>query len=310
MNFTQQPRALMMVRPSAFGFNALTAGTNEFQKKPAVDEGIQLQALGEFDRMSDLLRAHEIELHVFQDDKTHVKPDAIFPNNWISFHQDGSVVLYPMMAHNRRTERRMDVVETLKSQFQIHNIIDLSVCEEQSEFLEGTGSVVFDHRNRIAYAARSPRTSEKLVAELCHRLGYKPLVFDAFDHWKQPIYHTNVLLSVGAKFAMVCLDAIISDTDQEALLESFSATGHQVIAISYEQMQAFAGNVLEVMTANNDPVVLLSRTAYNSLIPGQVDALTRFAELLPMEISTIETCGGGSVRCMVAGIHLPERNTL
>jgi hypothetical protein len=310
MKFTQQPRALMMIRPSAFGFNPLTASTNEFQKKPLSSTNIQLSAVREFDRMLGRLYDHQIEVAVFDDAEAPAKPDSIFPNNWISFHEDGKVVLYPMMALNRRSERRMDLVDALKHNFNIQNVIDLTHHESASRFLEGTGSVVFDHVNRIAYAARSPRTSEIVLNELCDILKYIPVVFDALDRKERPVYHTNVVLSIGEKFAVLCLDAVTKEADQEMLLENFSKTGHKVIAISFDQMDAFAGNVLEVMSVKNSPYLLLSQSAFGSLVPGQLNALGEFAELLPIDISTIEKCGGGSVRCMVAGIHSPKRNTL
>jgi hypothetical protein len=304
MKFQQQPHSVLMVRPKSFGFNPETAASNAFQSKGEEDMKI---VLGEFDKMVDLLRAHEISVHVIEDTPEPVKPDAIFPNNWLSLHQDGAAVLYPMMARNRRLERRMDIIEGLKDVFQIHKLIDISKEENHERFLEGTGSIIFDHVNRFAYACRSPRTNESILNELCEKIGYKPIVFDAVDETRKPIYHTNVMMSVCEKFAIVCLDAIQNDADQEKVLENFNNTNRKVISISYDQMKSFAGNVLEVKSQSGENFLLISETALKSLLPGQVNAITQFSEVLPISIPTVEKIGGGGVRCMVAGIHLPFR---
>jgi hypothetical protein len=308
MKFVQQSRSVMMIRPMSFGFNNQTAGSNSFQKSGASADETATKARQEFDTMKDVLLSHEIPVHVFDDDAAIPKPDAIFPNNWISFHPDGTVILYPMLAENRRLERRVDVIEGLKSIYAISKVVDLSGEENNGKFLEGTGSLVFDHVNRIAYANRSQRTNEELVIKVCKEIAYSPLIFDAVDQQGQPIYHTNVLLCVGEKFAVVCLDAIRSDDDQEKLLQSFEKTGHKVVAISYSQMEKFAGNMMEVLSTHSEPFVLMSESAFNCLLPGQLNALAQFAEVLPLRIPTIEQTGGGSVRCMVAGIHLPKQN--
>lgn len=304
MKFTQQPHTLLMVRPASFGFNPETASSNRFQSEHNL---VLENAVNEFDKMVDLLRAHEILVEVVQDTPEPIKPDAIFPNNWISFHEDGTVVIYPMMANNRRIERRKDIIDLIADNFIIKKTIDLSVEEEQEQFLEGTGSLVFDHVNRITYACRSIRTADNLVNKLCSQLNYRSIIFDAVDATGHPIYHTNVMMSVGEKFSVLCLDSIRDEQQQEVLLDSFARTGHKVIAISYQQMNAFAGNIIEVKTANGDSVVLLSQTAFNSLLPGQVNSISTFADLLPISIPTIEKIGGGSVRCMVAGIHLQQK---
>lgn len=311
MKFTQQPHALMMVRPASFGPNSQTSATNTFQQNPGrqtADATARSQA--EFDRMVEVLSAHEIAVHVFNDTASPAKPDAVFPNNWISLHEDGTVVLYPMMAENRRTERNTDIIAQLKRDFVVRRVIDLSEAEKHGSYLEGTGSVVFDHANKIAYACRSPRTDDALVKRLCDELGYKPVIFNAVDENNIAVYHTNVMMCIGAKFAVVCLDAVKDENDQDVLLESFSASEKKVIAISFAQMRAFAGNMIEVLTHDHEPVVLLSETAFQSLLPGQVNAISQFAEMLPLQINTIENVGGGSVRCMVAGIHLPRQNQL
>ncbi|MCI0750907.1 MAG: arginine deiminase-related protein [Flammeovirgaceae bacterium] len=300
----QAPRAVMMIRPAAFGFNSQTAGSNAFQSEVLDVTNVSSKAIDEFDRMVAKLEAHDIDVIIIQDTPIPEKPDAIFPNNWISFQPDGSIVLYPMMAENRRWEVRKDIVEQIEKKFSVTKVIDLSGSANTNIFLEGTGSVVFDHVNKIAYANRSPRTHEQLLRHLCEKISYRYLLFDAVDEKGTSIYHTNVVMCIGATFVTICLDAIKNDEDQEALLERFSQTGHKVVAISYAQMNAFAGNMLEVQTKSGDPVVLLSEKAYQTLLPGQIDVISKHADLIPLTIETIEKVGGGSVRCMVAGIHL------
>lgn len=308
MKFSQAPTSVLMVRPKSFGFNPRTADTNAFQQSVTDDyKSISANALAEFDKMVDLLRSNDIEVLVAEDTDQPEKPDAIFPNNWISFHHDGTVVLYPMLAENRRTERINPVVETVKKNYTINKTIDLTSYEAENKFLEGTGSVVFDYVNKIGYAARSSRTNELVLKDMIDKLGYKSIVFDAVDDQGQAIYHTNVLMCIATDFVIICLDAIQNDDDQEKLLESFSNTGHKVIAISFEQMKQFAGNMMEVKAKSGESFVLLSQKAFHALLPGQLDALSRFVEPIPISIPTIEMVGGGSVRCMVAGIFNPER---
>ena len=309
MKFMQQPHAVFMVRPSSFGFNTQTSSSNFFQSVSS-SANVGSKAIEEFERMVKHLRANDIDVVVFDDTAAPQKPDAIFPNNWISLHEDGTAVLYPMMTENRRWERRADILDALKKDFTISGVVDLTTEENSGKFLEGTGSLVFDHCNKICYASRSPRTNEELVIRLSKSLGYKPVIFSSVDENGNAIYHTNVMMCIGEKFVVLCLDSIKDENDQEKLLESFSSTEHKVIAISFAQMRAFAGNMIEVKTRNNEPVVLLSQTAFDSLLPGQLNAISQFAELLPLEIGTIQTVGGGSVRCMIAGIHSPRRNTI
>lgn len=303
MKFSQAPSSVLMVRPAAFGFNPQTAASNAFQSKQTdSSEEISKKALQEFDQMVDSLRAHDIDVNVIEDTNTPQKPDAVFPNNWISFHGDGTVVLYPMMAENRRLERLNPVLESIRSKFTIQRVIDLTDRENHNQYLEGTGSVVFDYWNKIAYACRSDRTDELVLKDLCQDLGYNAIVFDAVDAMGRPIYHTNVLMCVGTRFAVVCLDAIKSEEDQESLLNSFSQTQHQVVAISYDQLRSFAGNMIEVLSMSGEPTVLLSEKAFQSLLPGQINAISKHTDMIPLSIHTIEQYGGGSVRCMVAGI--------
>jgi len=309
MKFSQAPSSVLMVRPSSFGFNPQTAVTNAFQYDQTESPSeVSRKALVEFDRMVDTLKSHDVEVMVVDDPAEPQKPDAVFPNNWISFHDDGSVILYPMMTENRRLERAIPVIDVLKSKFKVKQIVDFSDYEMKNQFLEGTGSVVFDYQNRIAYACRSARTHEVVLQVLCEKTGFKPVVFDAVDETGQPIYHTNVLMCVGTRFAVVCLDAIKRDEEQEIILAELARTNHQVVSISYEQLRSFAGNMIEVQTKPGELVVLISERAFHSLLPGQMDAISKHAKLIPLSINTIEQYGGGSVRCMVAGIFLPAIN--
>jgi hypothetical protein len=311
MKYRQAPDTLLMIRPMAFSYNIQTAGTNAFQADdgPELSE-IRKRSRGEFDAMVDLLESHDIRVMVVDDTMDPPKPDAVFPNNWISLHEDGKVILYPMMATNRRPERRADIIDLLRKDFEITEVVDLHEEEDRGRFLEGTGSIVFDHLNRAAYACRSPRTDEDLVKTVCAKLGYRAIVFNAVDEKGQPVYHTNVILTIGSRFAVVCLDAIRSDEDQDLVLGSLAAANLKVVAISYEQVRSFAGNMIEVQARDGEECVLVSAQAFAALLPGQVDAITRFAEMIPIDVPTIEKYGGGSVRCMVAGIHLKRKTSL
>jgi hypothetical protein len=308
MKFKQSPSSVLMVRPSAFGYNSETAESNAFQQKGEMDSvEILKKAQTEFDRMVALLESHDVNVYVFPDLPMPKKPDAVFPNNWISFHEDGKVILYPMLAVNRRVERRQDIIDNLQKDFIINETIDLSAHELEGTFLEGTGSIIFDHANRIAYACRSPRTSENLFHQLCSTLNYRPVIFDSMDRNNKPIYHTNVMMAIGTKFVVICLDSIRNESNLDLVLDSFASTGHKVIALNYDQLENFAGNLFELETGNGDKGVLISDRAFKTLLPGQIDAITRSAEMIPVDIKTIETYGGGSVRCMVAGIHLKRK---
>ncbi len=305
MGFSQVPHTIMLVRPAAFGFNPETAASNAFQRPAADSSEVQRKALLEFDRVVALLAANNILTLVFEDTKIPVTTDAVFPNNWITTHEDGRIVLYPMMAPSRRHERRPDIVNKLQEKFQVNEVIDLSSYERQSKYLEGTGSMIFDHVNQIAYACRSDRTHESLFFDLCKQLEYRPILFHATDEDGLPIYHTNVMMWIGESVSGICLDSVHDEAEQDILLNQLAHTGHKVIALSYAQMNAFAGNMFEVRNASDDRFLLLSKAAFDSLLPGQKAEIEKFMHLLPADISTIEECGGGSIRCMVAGIHLP-----
>lgn len=309
IRLAQVPHTILMVRPASFGFNPETASSNAFQKLSDKAELVSLRALEEFDAVVKLLQDKGIEVLVVDDTPYPVTTDAVFPNNWITTHEDGRVLIYPMMAPSRRNERRSDIIDFLKTKYGVSEVIDFSEGERQGKFLEGTGSVIFDHPNRLAYACRSPRTDEGLFKALCETLAYRPILFAAVDNTGIPIYHTNVMMWLGENVAGVCLDSVKSEEDQEEILSSLASTGHKVIALSFEQMNSFAGNMFEVKNTRNDRFLLMSETAYGSLLPGQILEIEKYCEPLVVSIPTIEENGGGSIRCMVAGIHLPLRRT-
>lgn len=297
---------LLMVKPRHFGFNQETAASNAFQQKDWTDE-ILKASLKEFDQVVYLLQQNDIAMECFIDTPHPVKPDAIFPNNWFSAHPDGRVILYPMMAPNRRPERRLDVLDWLKKNFHVSDVIDLAHYEEKNLFLEGTGSICFDHVNKTALASISGRTHETVLRDLCQKVGYDYILFQAHDETEIPIYHTNVMLWMGKQVACICLDSISSETEQDQLLDFFERTQRKVIALSHLQVRAFAGNVIEVFDRSGINHFLMSDTALRSLHTGQVKALELLGDLLTVSIPTIQSVGGGGIRCMVADIHLPPR---
>jgi hypothetical protein len=306
---SQASSAVLMVRPARFGFNIQTAHTNLFQRKGKLElTQIHVNALKEFDEFVRILRANQIEVAVFDDTPNPHKPDAIFPNNWISFHHDGKVVVYPMNAPNRRSERRGDVLVDLQRvyDFDIKEVLDLSYYEQQNIFLEGTGSVVFDYVNKVGYASRSPRTNTLLFENVCDFLDYEPVILNAIDQKGNPVYHTNVWMAIGEGFAVVCLDCLTDKQMQKFLLQKLQGDGLEVIAINYDQLNNFAGNVLQVKNRQGKSFLVLSQTAFHSFTSQQIDRLTHYADLLPIDVNTIEEYGGGSVRCMLAGIYLPK----
>lgn len=305
----QSTNSILLIRPCNFIFNAETAASNAFQNNiEDTNKRIHNSVLNEFENFCTQLSAKGINVTIVNDTANPIKPDAIFPNNWISFHKDGTVVLYPMFATNRRTERRLDIIETLKTNYHVKNIIDFSIFENENEFLEGIGSIVFDHAHKIAYACLSPRTNKGLFIKLCAKLGYTPTHFRACDESGQEIYHTNVMMSIAENIAIICTDSIVSKIEKEHVIQSLVNTGHEIIEISYTQMNHFVGNVLALQTNTGKPLLVLSLTANNFLMPGQKETLQKHYELLTLAIPTIETIGGGSARCMMAEIFLPQKN--
>lgn len=307
MSFSQVPHSILMVRPAAFGFNPETAESNTFQKQSFNKEEVQESALLEFNQVIATLTDKKISTLVVDDTLSPLTTDAIFPNNWITTHEDGKIILYPMMAPSRRLERRDDIVSLLQNKFKVDRVIDLTEKEIQHHFLEGTGSIIFDHPNRIGYACRSDRTHESTFKDLCRDLNYKGILFDAVDETGFPVYHTNVMMWVGESMVGICLDSVKDEGQQELLLTQFRETNHKIIALSHQQMNSFAGNMFEVMNENGEHFLLMSQTAFESLHEGQVREMEKRLTLLPVRISTIEESGGGSIRCMVAGIHLPSK---
>ena len=286
----------------------MTAESNVFQGRSGVTPAEQQQeAAREFDALVDALRAAKIEVVVVDDTTEPHTPDSIFPNNWVSFHADGRVVLYPMEAVNRRTERRPDIVERLVDEFgfQVTEVLDLSEHENSGHYLEGTGSMVLDRVNRVAYACLSSRTQLDPLGDFAQRMGYDVVAFDAVDKDGVPIYHTNVLMNIGEALAVICDEAIVRDEQRDAVMTRLRDSGHDVVSISYDQLDAFAGNMLELRSKEGDRVLAMSSQAWNSLDAEQRKALQENGKIVSSPINNIESSAGGSVRCMLAEIHLP-----
>lgn len=298
-----------MVRPAHFGFNPETATNNAFQSlDPDLSaEQVKHKALQEFDEFVSRLREAGVQVHVVEDTDAPVKPDAVFPNNWVTFHQDGTVATYPMHAPTRREERREDIIEQLSSQFEVNNRIKFENTEAEDRYLEGTGSLILDRPNRIAYACLSPRTEAGLLETFCKKMGYKPVAFTAVDGDGRAIYHTNVMMALGVDFVVICLDAVPDSGERKALKEQFAATGKAVIEITLAQMMAFAGNMLQVAGKDGTHLLVMSEQAYQALTPAQVETIGQYTNILHSPLYTIEQHGGGSARCMMAEIFLEEK---
>lgn len=290
-----------MIRPAHFGYNFETGQTNTFQNRiyGLEDSEIQHKALQEFDLMVQRLKEEDINVLVIQDEPTVIRPDAIFPNNWISLHQDGTVITYPMQSANRRLERREEIIDQLSREFNIKKRFSLEIFEDKNQYLEGTGSMIFDHQNQIVYACLSPRTNVELLTHLATLLNYRAVYFDSKNEKGIPIYHTNVMMALGLDFVIICLDSVSLDKKSE-LIKIFEETGKDIIEISFEQMNQFAGNMLQVSNKKGVPVLIMSQTAFESLTPEQIIKLKSRTKILPVTIPTIETIGGGSARCMMA----------
>ncbi len=299
---------ILMIRPVRFAFNEQTAESNAFQDPTAREaaEAAQDEALKEFDAMVENLRGHGIDVTVVTDTPEPHTPDAIFPNNWVSFHDNGTICLYPMQAPNRRLERREDIIEQLKRNFQVEMVLDFSDYEQCNKFLEGTGSMVLDRVNRIAYACLSPRTDAEVLKDFGSKLGYQIVSFTATDEKGKHIYHTNVVMSIGETFAVVCLECIRDEKERLFVQKTIANTDREVIAISIEQLQRFAGNMLQLRTKQGEGLLVLSTQAYRSLLPDQIQRLERHTNLIYHDLYTIERNGGGSARCMIAEVHLPK----
>ncbi|MEO9530950.1 MAG: arginine deiminase-related protein [Crocinitomicaceae bacterium] len=287
-----------MVRPKGFGFNHQTATSNSFQKKIEGNDVLK-KAQSEFDQMVEKLQSKNVSVKVFEDLRGDL-PDSIFPNNWIS-HTANQLVIYPMLTENRRAEVRSDVIDFFSNELNVEAVLDYSQRVTEELFLEGTGSIIFDHSNKLAYACISPRTDVKLLNQLCAELGYRSITFESVDLKGGQIYHTNVMLSVAEHFAVVCLESIPDLLERSLLKKSLENSGKEVIDISYRQMNQFAANALEVAAKDGQFYYCLSKTSLDSLTPNQAERIEIYSKLLDFEIPTIENVGGGSVRCMMAG---------
>ena len=296
---------ILMIRPVRFAFNAETAVNNAFQVPGAEQEDVQAKAAREFESFVAMLRENGVDVTVVEDSPEPYTPDSIFPNNWVSFHTDGTLVLYPMFAPNRRLERKAGVLDAVGERFDIRKRLDLTGWEAKSRFLEGTGSMVLDRENRIAYACLSPRTDPNVLEAFCVKLQYQPIEFNAFDAGQSPIYHTNVMMCIADHYVVICLDAIPNTTEKELILLTIEQTGKTVVPITLQQMNHFAGNMLQVENAQGEKLLVMSTQAFDSLSKDQAELLAGFNRILHTDLSVIETNGGGSARCMMAEVRLP-----
>lgn len=303
---------IMMIRPVAFHMNEQTAVNNYYQQaeKGASVEEIQKQALTQFDQFVEVLRNEGVNVTVFNDTINPATPDSIFPNNWISFHQDGVIRLYPMYAANRRLERRDDIIEGIRQSFKVNEVVSFTDWEAKGAYLEGTGSLLLDRQNKIAYAAISERTMPDVLEDFCDEAGFDPVAFHALQSVsgeRLPIYHTNVMMCLGETFCVVCLDSIDDQDERASLIESLKKTAKELIAISEDQKEHFAGNMLQVLGANEERLIVMSSAAFNSLSEEQKLQLSNHGKLVHSDIHTIEKLGGGSARCMMAEIFNPKK---
>lgn len=299
---------LLMIRPVNFAFNQETASTNAFQKPNDISqETLNSSAQECFDELVAQLRLRDINVHVFDDTVEPNTPDSIFPNNWLSTHHSGKVMIYPMEAPNRRAERRQDILDFLKKHYDFHVLLDLTHFETDGKYLEGTGSIVLDRINRIAYACLSSRTHPEVLKAWQKVIDYELVTFEAFDREGVPVYHTNVVMSMGDTFCVICLEAITDPDQRLSVKQKLENSGKTIMEITMDQMSAFAGNMLLVKNKKGKNFLVMSDRAYESLTRKQIDTMDYFAEILHTDLGYIETIGGGSARCMIAEIHLPEK---
>jgi hypothetical protein len=308
----QTTNTILMIRPINFRMNEQTAVNNYYQEKLDLKNSeINEKAQEEFDTYVEKLRSFDINVVVISDTAEFDTPDAVFPNNWISFHQDGTVGIYPMFAENRRLERRDDILEELEKQgFLIENVVDYTAAEEENIFLEATGSMILDRVHKKAYCALSPRADEELFIEFCEDFEYTPVVFNAnqtVENKREAIYHTNVMMCVAETFAIVCLSSIDDKKERKNLLKHLKEDGKKVIDITEEQVSSFAGNMLQVRNNSNELFLIMSQTAFNILTQSQKSQINNHCKIISSSLNTIETCGGGSARCMMAEVFLPKR---
>ncbi|TAG86554.1 MAG: amidinotransferase [Bacteroidetes bacterium] len=306
---TQTTNNVLMIRPVRFTYNTQTAESNSFQNEALREdaENTQKKALQEFDTMVESLRKEGINVHVIEDTPEPHTPDSIFPNNWISFHQTNDIILYPMQAENRRLERRNDIVESLREIYQVNQIIDFSHYEKENKFLEGTGSLILDRVNKVAYSCLSPRANQDLLKEFGEKMQYEMIVFDALDRHKKPIYHTNVVMCMGNNFGVICLECVPDTTQKQNIINAFERTNKELIEISFEQLENFAGNMLQLKTNQNSTILVMSERAFKSLTNTQIEKITKYTKIFHSPLDTIENNGGGSARCMIAEVFLAKK---
>jgi len=308
----QITNTILMIRPVSFRMNEQTAVNNYYQKvlESLTPETVQIKALQEFDDFVEKLKAVGVNVIVVDDNKETDTPDSIFPNNWISFHENGDVALYPMFAENRRLERREDMLETLEElDYQINNVVDYTSAEEEKIYLEGTGSLLLDRVNGKAYCALSPRADEDLLIEFCEDFEFTPVSFVAnqtLNDKRVPIYHTNVLMCLGEKFSVICLDSIDDKKERKEVIKHLKEDKKEIIAISEVQVNSFAGNMLQVLGSDDTRYIVMSNSAFESLNKQQINQLEKHGNILYSSLDTIEACGGGSARCMMAEVFLPK----
>lgn len=308
----QITNTILMIRPVSFRMNEQTAVNNYYQKvlDSLTPETVQFKALLEFDDFVEKLKAVGVNVIVINDTKETDTPDSIFPNNWISFHENGDVALYPMFAENRRLERREDILETLEDLgFQINNVVDYTSAEAEKIYLEGTGSLLLDRENGKAYCALSPRADEDLLIEFCEDFEFTPISFVAnqtLNDKRVPIYHTNVMMCLGEKFSVICLDSIDDKKERKDVIKHLKEDRKEIISITEEQVNSFAGNMLQVLGSNNERYIVMSNSAFESLTKQQINQLEKHGNILYSSLDTIEACGGGSARCMMAEVFLPK----
>ena len=307
----QSTNSILMIRPINFGYNKETAKDNHYQIKDSIIKNSNESAQKEFDNMVMNLKQNGISVHVFQDDKNDDTPDSIFPNNWVSFHENGDVGLYPMYAKNRRLERRPEVLEFLENEgFTISNVVDYSSAESENKFLEGTGSMILDRENRVAYCSISNRSNEDLFIEFCEDFEFTPALFNSYQsvgNKRLPIYHTNVMMCVASDYAIVCLDCIDDKKQRKNVSNFINNTGKKLIEISENQVESFAGNMLELLNDKGESILVMSSSAEDSLNENQKNIIKKYSRIVSSDINTIEACGGGSARCMMAEIFLPKK---
>ena len=308
----QTTNSIVMIRPVAFRMNEQTAVNNYYQKvlDGLLPATVNAKAQQEFDTFVEKLRAVGVDVTVVDDTLDPDTPDSIFPNNWISFHENGDVAMYPMFAENRRAERREEILDILEDKgFVINNIVDYTSAEEDGFYLEGTGSLLLDRENNKAYCALSPRADEELFIEFCEDFDYAPVIFEAFqtvDGERKLIYHTNVMMCLGETFAVICAECIDDKKERKMVLDNLKENNKEIILITEAQVNTFAGNMLEVRGANDKRYLVMSAAAHQCLTPAQIQQLEKHAEILSSSLDTIEACGGGSARCMMAEVFLPR----